>query len=43
MANEFQHADVGSGLTKAEYDSVAGHQFANQAVGDILYASTTSQ
>ena len=43
MANEFKHADVGGGLTEAEYDSVTGHQFASQATGDIMYASSSSQ
>ena len=43
MANEFKHADVGGGLTEAEYDSGTAHQFDSQATGDILYASSNSQ
>jgi hypothetical protein len=43
MANELKHLTVGTSLTQTEYEAVGGHVFANQAKGDILYASSTSQ
>jgi len=43
MANEFKHGTVGTELTQAEYEAVGGHVVDSQAVGDIIYASTTSQ
>lgn len=43
MANELIHTDVGTSLTETEYDAITAHQFNSQAVGDILYASSTSQ
>ncbi len=43
MAKEFKHDSVGTQLTQAEYEANAGHVIASQAVGDIVYASTTSQ
>ena len=43
MANEFQHKSVGTELTQAEYEAVGGHEFASQAQGDIVYASSATQ
>ena len=43
MAKEFKHDSVGTQLTQNEYESTTGHVIASQAVGDIVYASTTSQ
>ena len=37
MANEFKHADVGTELTKLEWESIACHIADGQAQGDILY------
>lgn len=37
MANEFKHADVGTELTKLEWESIASHIADGQAQGDILY------
>jgi hypothetical protein len=43
MANELKHGSVGTELTQAEWEGIGTHVIANQAVGDIIYASTTSQ
>ena len=43
MANELRHADVGTALSKTEWESTTGHIFNSQAAGDIMYASSTSQ
>ena len=43
MAKEFKHDSVGTQLTQAEYEANAGHVIASQAVGDIVYADTTTQ
>ena len=43
MANELRHADVGTALSKAEWEGVSAHIFNSQAAGDIPYASSTSQ
>ena len=43
MANELKHGSVGTELTQAEWEAVGAHVVANQAVGDIIYADTTSQ
>ena len=43
MANELRHADVGTALSKSEWEGTGGHVFNSQAAGDIMYASTTSQ
>ena len=43
MANELKHGSVGTELTPAEWEAVGAHVVANQAVGDIIYADTTSQ
>ena len=43
MANELRHADVGTALSKTEWEATAGHIFNNQAAGDTMYASSTSQ
>jgi hypothetical protein len=43
MANEFKHLSVGGEITQAEYEAVGGHVLASQAIGDIIYASSTSQ
>ena len=41
MANEFKHADVGTELTKLEWESIACHIADGQAQGDILYFNGT--
>ena len=43
MANELRHADVGTALSKSEWEATGGHIFNSQAAGDIMYASSTSQ
>ena len=43
MANELRHSDVGTALSKSEWEAIGGHIFNSQAAGDIMYASTTSQ
>jgi hypothetical protein len=43
MANELKHGTVGTELTQAEWEGIGTHVVANQAVGDIVYADTTSQ
>ena len=43
MANELKHGSVGTELTQAEWEGVGTHVIADQAVGDIIYASTTTQ
>jgi hypothetical protein len=43
MANEFIHLEIGSILTEAEYDAVGAHVMDSQAIGDMIYASTTGQ
>jgi hypothetical protein len=44
MANEFKHKDPCTTLTQAEYIAACGdgHIFACQAIGDIVYASSTT-
>ncbi len=41
MANEFKHTDVGTELTKLEWESIACHIADGQAQGDILYFNGT--
>ena len=43
MADEFKHLTAGTSLTQGEYEAVGGHVFACQAIGDIVYASSSSQ
>ena len=43
MANELRHSDVGTALSKSEWEATGGHIFNSQAAGDIMYASTTAQ
>jgi hypothetical protein len=43
MANEFKHLSVGGEITQAEYEAVGGHILDSQAIGDLIYATTTSQ
>lgn len=43
MANEFKHVSAGTQLTQTEDDAVTRHIFNNQATGDMMYASTTTQ
>jgi hypothetical protein len=43
MANEFKHLSIGGELTQAEYEAVGGHVLESQAIGDIIYATSTSQ
>ena len=42
MANEFKHKDAGTTLTQAEDNATDRHAFDSQAVGDLLYASSTT-
>lgn len=42
MANELKHSSVGTELTQAEWEAVDGHIVNSQAVGDLIYAETTS-
>lgn len=43
MADEFKHKSVGAELTQAEFEAIGGHDFASQAAGDIMYASSSTQ
>ena len=43
MANELKHGSVGTELTQAEWEAVGAHVVANQAIGDIIFADTTTQ
>jgi len=43
MANELRHKDVGTALSKSEWEGVTGHILNNQAAGDVIYASSTTQ
>jgi hypothetical protein len=43
MANEFKHISAGSQLSQSEYESITAHKLDSQAVGDLIYASTTEQ
>ena len=43
MANELKHVSVGTELTQTEYESIGAHVLDSQAIGDIIYASSTSQ
>ena len=38
MANELRHSDVGTALSKSEWEATGGHIFNSQAAGDIMYA-----
>jgi len=42
MANELQHATVGTSLTQSEYEAITGHIVGSQAIGDVIYASSTT-
>ena len=43
MANEFQHKSIGTELTQTEFEAVGGHVLDSQAIGDIIYATSTTQ
>ncbi|MAH46924.1 hypothetical protein CMI37_13925 [Candidatus Pacearchaeota archaeon] len=43
MANELKHDDIGTSLTKAEWEGIGTHIFDSQATGDLAYASSDSQ
>ena len=43
MAGELAHVSVGTELTQEEFEGKTLHQFNSQAVGDIAYASSTTQ
>ena len=43
MANELRHKDVGTALSKSEWEDVSSHILNSQAAGDIIYASSTTQ
>ena len=43
MANELRHKDVGTALSKTEWEDVGRHILNNQAAGDVIYASSTPQ
>ena len=42
MANEFKHLSVGTELTQAEWEAIAGHVADGQAQGDVLYFNGTN-
>ncbi len=43
MADEFKHKDVGTSLTEQEWTGVGSHILDQQAIGDLVYADTTTQ
>lgn len=43
MANELKHKTVGTELTQSEFEGTDLHQCDSQAIGDLLYASSTIQ
>ncbi len=43
MANELKHKDIGSELTKAEFEDVTLHQLDLQAIGDLIKATSATQ
>ena len=43
MANEFVHGTVGVSMTQAEFEAVGLHVLNSQAIGDLIYASSTTQ
>lgn len=43
MANELRHKDIGSELTKAEFEDVTLHQLDSQAAGDLIKAISATQ
>tara|TARA_Y100000310_G_scaffold343762_1_gene452904 strand:- start:528 stop:1970 length:1443 start_codon:yes stop_codon:yes gene_type:complete len=43
MANELAHKTVGTELTQAEFELITLHVFDSQAIGDTLYASSSTQ
>ncbi len=43
MAGELSHIDVGSQLSKTEWESITAHALDGQTTGDIIYASSSSQ
>ena len=43
MSNELKHGSVGTELTQAEWEGIGTHVLESQQVGDIVYASSTSQ
>ena len=43
MANELRHKDVGTALSKSEWEDVSSHILNSQAAGDVIYASSTTQ
>lgn len=43
MPGDLEHIDVGPRLTKVAWELGAAHRLADQAVGDVIYASTAAQ
>ena len=43
MANELKHKDVGTGLSKAEWEGVDSHEIDGQTTGDLIVASSATQ
>lgn len=43
MANELKHKDIGTQLTKAEFEDVTLHQLDSQATGDLIKATSATQ
>ena len=39
MANELRHSDVGTALSKTEWEAVGSHVLNSQAAGDLIYAT----
>ena len=43
MANELKHKDIGTELTKVEFEDVTLHQLDSQAAGDLIVATSDTQ
>ena len=43
MANELKHKDIGSEVTKVEFEDVTLHQLDSQATGDLIVATSDTQ
>jgi hypothetical protein len=42
MANSLKHVSVGTSLSQTEWEAIDGHAIESQAIGDLLYAESTS-
>ena len=43
MANELKHKDIGSEVTKVEFEDVTLHQLDSQVAGDLIVATSATQ